>query len=263
MAAHQEGESLSGKGTAKRVFRSPFLRCVTILPEKVQRGIFPFDRFADLLRDGFELRFERPVTFFVGENGTGKSTVLNAVAELCGFNPGGGGAAHRLQRTSGRADSALADALRPSWLPKVADGYFLRADTFAEIADYLDREGNPAVHDGRALGHRSRGESLIAVFADRFRTEKRAMFLMDEPENALSPMRQLALLRLMKQWEESGNAQIVVATHSPVLMSYPGATIFQFNGAGIAQVRYEETEHYRVTKAFLADPERFWKDLMG
>lgn len=263
MAAHPKGESLSGKGTAKQVFRSPFLTRIAIVPEKMRRDAFPFDRFADLLHDGFELAFARPVTFFVGENGTGKSTVLNAVAALCGFNPGGGGAAHRLQRTSGRADSALSDALRASWRPKVADGYFLRADTFAEVADYLDREGDPSMHDGRALGHRSRGESLIAVFADRFRTEKRAMFLMDEPENALSPMRQLALLRLMKQWEESGNAQIVVVTHSPILMSYPGATILRFDGDSIAPVTYEETEHYRVTKAFLADPERIWKDLMG
>jgi len=236
----------------------PFLKRVVLLPDLQDRTHFPFNRFSNLLGDQFCLKFRTPVTFFIGENGTGKSTVLEAIAKLCGFHLGGGGEGHQLHRTSDHSESPLADVLRPSWLPKVSKGYFFRSDTFADVARYLDDEGSP---DGRRLHEQSHGESLLSLFGNRFGTNERCMYLLDEPENALSPTRQMSFLRLLRDWEVSGNAQMIVATHSPIIMSYPNATILSFDGDTIEPVEYEETEHYRITKAFLGNPERYLKEL--
>ncbi len=247
-----------GKGT----LRSPFLKSVTMIPEEAAPEAFPFSRFPKLFADRFRMDFETPVTFFVGENGTGKSTLLEAIAALCGFHAGGGGEGHQLHRTSDGDRSRLAAALRASWLPKVSKGFFFRSDTFADVARYLDDEGDLEIHGGRRLLERSHGESFLAVFGDRFGTNERCMYLMDEPENALSPMRQLSFLRLLRDWEASGNAQMIVATHSPILLSYPGAEILHFDGESVAPIAYEEIEHVRVTKAFLGNPERYLRQLL-
>lgn len=242
---------------------APFLRRVALLPEKADRRAFPFDTFPRLLDDDFSLVFDRPVTFFVGENGTGKSTVLEAIASLCGFHAGGGSESHQLHQTADGTVSALAAALRPSWLPKVTKGFFFRADTFADVARYLDDAGNSGRHGGRRLHEQSHGESFLALFQGRFDTDQRCIYLMDEPENALSPMRQLAFLRLLRDWEASGNAQMIVATHSPILLSYPGADIRHFDGERIAPIAFDEIEHVRVTKAFLGNPERYLRELFA
>jgi len=247
---------MSGSGLS-----SPFLKTVTLLPDEAAWDRFPFNGFGFLKTKDFKIAFLTPVTFFIGENGTGKSTVLEAIAKLCGFHLGGGGSGHQLHRTSDHSESVLADSLRPSWLPKVSNGFFFRSDTFADVARYLDDEGDPEVHGGRRLHDRSHGESLLAVFADRFKTSERCMLLLDEPENALSPTRQMSFLRLLRDWEASGNAQMIVATHSPIIMSYPGATILSFDGESIESIDYMETEHYRITKAFLGNPERYLAEL--
>jgi len=239
---------------------SPFLKRITLLPEKVDREDFPFSRFPDLLGNEFSLDFPTSVTFLVGENGTGKSTLLEAIAMLCGFHIGGGGSDHHLHETADHSESNLAQALRPSWLPKVSKGFFFRSDTFTDVARYLDDVGAPSAN-GVRLHDQSHGESLLSLFADRFGTSERCMYLLDEPENALSPTRQMSFLRLLRDWELSGNAQIIVATHSPIIMSYPGATILNFDGDRIEPVEYEETDHYRVTKAFLGNPERYLREL--
>jgi len=240
---------------------SPFLKTVTLLPDGAVWDCFPFDRFGFLKSKDFKLDFPTPVTFFIGENGTGKSTVLEAIAKLCGFHLGGGGSDHQLHETSDRSESVLADSLRPSWLPKVSKGFFFRSDTFVDVARYLDDVGNPVAYGGGLLHEQSHGESLLALFADRFGTSERCMYLLDEPENALSPTRQMSFLCLLRNWEASGNAQMIVATHSPIIMSYPGATILSFDGDTIEPVEYEETEHYRITKAFLGNPERYLREL--
>lgn len=237
--------------------RAPFLKQVAIRPEKIDRNPFPFNRFPKLLGDDFKLEFRRPFTIFVGENGSGKSTILQAVAELAGFHAGGGDSGYQLQNTSDQSSSELAKALRPAWLPKVSHGFFFRADTFAEVARYIDDEGNPKIHDFIPLWERSHGEAFLAVFADRFKPSKRCLYLMDEPESALSPKHQMALLRLLRQWEETGNAQIILATHSPILMSYPNADLLWFNNERIEPIQYEEIEHVKIMRAFLANPAHY------
>ena len=239
---------------------APFLKRISLLPEKADRKAFPYTRFPDLLTDDFTLEFTRPVTIFVGENGTGKSTFLQAVAALCGFATGGGDISHQLHYTADATDTTLAKAIRPSWLPKVSKGFFFRSDTFADVARYIDDVGGPSAQGGK-LGHRSHGESFMDVFSNRFGISERCMYLLDEPENALSPMRQFEFLRLLRYWESSGNAQMIMATHSPILMSYPGADIWHFTGTTIEPIDFDDIEHVQVTRAYLANPERILTEL--
>ena len=234
----------------------PFLKKVWLKPEEVDRDAFPFARFPALLDDDFEMTFERPVTMFIGENGSGKSTILQALAEVAGFHAGGGTVGFQLHNTSNEGRSALARALQPSWLPKVSRGFFFRSDTYGEVARYIDDEGNPCMHK-IPLWQQSHGESFLALFTERFTFQRPCIYFLDEPENALSPMRQMALLRFMRQWEDAGNAQIVLATHSPILMSYPGADLRWFDGRDIQPIAYADIEHVKVTRAFLANPDRY------
>lgn len=239
-----------------RTLTAPFLKRISLNLEKVDRDSFPFTRFPSLLNDDFSLEFSRPITIFVGENGSGKSTFLQAIAELAGFHAGGGTANFQLHSTSNPGVSGLAPALRPAWLPKVSRGYFFRSDTFADVARYIDDEGCNKVHE-TPLWEQSHGESFLSLFTERFSYQHPCLYLLDEPENALSPMRQMALLRLLRHWEEAGNAQIILATHSPILMSYPGADLLWFDGERINPIEYGEVEHVTVTRAFLADPGRY------
>jgi predicted ATPase len=240
---------------------APFLKRISLLPDRADEQSFPFNRFETLLRGELKIEFPGAVTFFVGENGTGKSTFLNAIAALCGFGVSGGGSGHHLASTSEGGGSTLASALRPSWLPRVSKGFFFRSDTFTDVTRYLDETGDPALHGDRRLDEQSHGESFFSVFKGRFSTKDRCIYLMDEPENALSPMRQLGFLGLLREWEESSNAQMIIATHSPILLSYPGATILNFDGESISPVEYQDIEHVQVTKAFLGNPERYLHQL--
>ncbi len=246
----------------KSALKPPFLKKISLLAERVDKNVFPFNSVPFLREDGFELEFPAPVTFFVGENGTGKSTVLEAIAELASFHVGGGSSDHKLHETSDGASSNLVDALRASWLPKISKGFFFRADTFAEVARYIDDVGAPTMDDSSRLHEKSHGEAFLALFANRFSVKDRCLYLLDEPETAFSPSRQLAFLSLLQKWEASGNAQVIIVTHSPILMAYPGATILSFDGGAIEPVAFQETEHYRVTKAFLNNPEKVLAELM-
>lgn len=253
----------------KSALKPPFLKRVALVPEKVEaRDQFPYDRFTDILTDDFEMVFDRPVTFFIGENGSGKTTFLRALAEMTGFQAGGGRSDHQLHYTPEQSRSELASALRGSWLPKVSRGFFFRADTYNEIAHYTDHADNVFI-DGDAYlrlgigkrGKLSHGEAFMDAFDEFFETDRQVMFFMDEPETALSPMRQMELLSLMYQWETSGNVQMVMATHSPLLMSYPGADLRWFDGKTIEPIAFEDVPHVRVTKGFLANPGRHLKTL--
>ncbi|MEJ7931801.1 AAA family ATPase [Ramlibacter sp. AN1015] len=199
------------------------------------------------VRELGSIDFHPNVTFFVGENGAGKSTVLEALALALGFGSEGG--TRNVQLKSVESVSPLHDAMRLArGVPKPKDGYFLRAESFFNLATYMDQTGYLDGYGGRSLHRQSHGEAFMSVLMHKMRGD--GIYLLDEPEAALSPNRQLAALRAIHQLVEDAS-QFVIATHSPILLSYPHAKIIQFDGAGLTEVAFEDTEHYVVTKDFL------------
>ena len=201
------------------------------------------------------LTFLGPVTFLIGENGSGKSTLLEAIAVVLGYNAEGGSRNFRFGTRESHSDlHAYLRAVRGVTRPR--DGFFLRAESYFNVAteiENLDRVDGPAppiapAYGARALHEQSHGESFLALIQHRFRGD--GLYLLDEPEAALSPMRQMALLSRLHDLVES-RSQFIVATHSPILLAYPGATIYELGPSGPRLVRYEETEHFRVTRDFL------------
>ncbi|WP_173976546.1 AAA family ATPase [Magnetospirillum sp. LM-5] len=232
---------------------APFLRRVALLPERGTPG-FPFTTLPFLAGGNFALDFNAPITVLVGENGSGKSTLLEAIAAAAGFPALGGSQDHRPGPEGGRGD--LASALRLSWLPKVSNGFFFRAESFFGLATYIDTVADLDNYGGRCMHAQSHGESFLALFGNRLGSTGRAIYILDEPEVALSPTRQLAFLRILRDWQTSRRVQAIIATHSPILMALPDASLLSLDGGAIHPVRLEETEHFRVTRAFLADPQR-------
>jgi predicted ATPase len=194
-----------------------------------------------------KLHFHTNVTFLVGENGSGKSTLLEAIAYQCGFHTAGGSRNNEYEVDSSAA--ILGNAIRLSWMPKVTNGFFLRAETFYHFASYIDTLDADTLRNygGRSLHQQSHGEAFLSLFKHRF--GKKAIYLLDEPEAALSPARQLALMRVIK--DLSDEAQFIIATHSPILLGYPDARILNFDDQPVEEIRYEDTLHYIVTRRFL------------
>lgn len=241
-------------GASRKARGGPFLRRIASLPEKSDPSTYPFN--IRVFSRGIDLAVRSQVAFFVGENGSGKSTLLEAVAECCGFNPEGGSRDHHRAVTAGR--SPLAQALRLSWLPKVTQGFFMRAESFYNFATYIDEVSDLQAYGGRSLHAQSHGESFLSLFANRF---ERGLYILDEPEAALSPQRQLTFLRIIHDLSSSGHAQFLIATHSPIILSYPGAVLFSLDGDAIQEIDYRETNHFLITRDFLNSPERFFKHL--
>lgn len=233
---------------------APFLRRVVSLPEKFDPTRYPFNIRA--LSRGIDLTFRTNVTFFVGENGSGKSTILEAIAECCGFNPEGGNREHNREVFADRSD--LAQALRLSWAPKATEGFFMRAESFYNFATYIEQVSDLRAYGGRSLHEQSHGESFLSLFTNRF---EQGLYILDEPEAALSPQRQLSFLKVIHDLEIPGHAQFLIATHSPIILSYPGAVLFSLDGDRIQEIAYRESDHYRVTRDFLNAPERYFKHL--
>ncbi len=193
------------------------------------------------------LKFHPDVTFFVGENGAGKSTVLEAIAIALGHSPEGGTKNTQFKTTD--SVSNLNEALRLArGFKKPQDEYFLRAESFFNLATYMDEVGYLDGYGGKSLHKRSHGEAFMALLTLKFRGK--GLYLLDEPEAALSPNRQLEALSVMHQLVQA-ESQFIVATHSPILLSYPNAKIIQFDAAGIREVKFEDTDHFVITKDFL------------
>ena len=241
---------------------APYLKRVWLDPSRIgDRAAYPF--CLPFLQDNFELSFDRPITIIVGENGTGKSTFLEGIAVLAGYDEAGGGKGYRpvdhsnaLEKMGGE----LSMALRARWLPKITNGWFFRAESFFSVARYQDKvnlEDIPDVPPGIPpdfLSH-SHGEGFLRFFQER--CQRQGIFIFDEPESALSPARQMEFLKLMRRMEESTICQVVMATHSPMLMAYPNARLLRLSKCGLEPVTVEQTEHYKVMREFCADPAGF------
>ncbi|MBV9457309.1 MAG: AAA family ATPase [Bradyrhizobium sp.] len=232
---------------------APYLRRVWIDAARVpDREAYPF--CLPFLQDGFELSFERAITIIAGENGTGKSTLLEGIAALAGFDSGGGGKGYRAVDHSEAIEVSgdeLSVALRASWLPKLTNGWFFRAESFFSVARYLDSVGSLYAD---FLSH-SHGEGFLRFFEER--CQRQGIFIFDEPESALSPSRQMEFLKLMRRMDEVGHCQVIMATHSPILMAYPNATLLRLTKYGLEPVTLRDTDHFKTMREFCEDPKGF------
>jgi predicted ATPase len=243
-----------------------FVRAVELRRDRVPSfDTYPFDLPA--VRHLGRLELRAPVAILVGENGTGKSTLLEAIAVAVGFNPEGGGRNFAFGTRPSHSD--LHNCLRLVRAPsRPRDGYFLRAESFFNVATQIEEldkvpGGGPRIIDsygGRSLHEQSHGEAFLTLMQRRFRGA--GLYVLDEPEAALSPTRQLAALARMHQLVEAG-AQFILATHSPILMAFPGAQLLGLSDAGIAPLEYDQTEHVLVMRHFMNDREGLLAELLG
>jgi predicted ATPase len=210
------------------------------------------------LRATESIEFEKSVTFFVGENGSGKSTLVEEIAIAAGFNAEGG--SKNFQFETVRRDDDAPRFIHLSRAPRrESDGYFLRAESFFNVATEIDRLGVTRGYGGTSLHEQSHGEAFMSLLLNRLMGD--GLYILDEPEAALSPMRQLAMLARMHDLVRLGS-QFIIATHSPILMAYPAATIYLLD-EGIREVAYEETDHYTVTRSFFNRREAMLRELFS
>ncbi|MBH0170198.1 MAG: AAA family ATPase [Bacillota bacterium] len=236
-----------------------FLKRIKLLRDEIKSfKEYPFSIPAISKLD--EIHLEKNVTFFVGENGTGKSTLLEGIADKCDFHTAGGGRNNMYDVYA--SESELGNYIRLSWLPKVSNGFFLRAESFYSFATHLEEVDNTGFRDygGRSLHKQSHGESFLSLFLNRFKGK--AIYLLDEPEAALSPSRQLTFLKIIHDLTTQGDTQFIIATHSPILLGYPNADILSFDHGKISPIDYESTDHFQVTKYFLNNREKMMKELL-
>ncbi|HEV2601792.1 MAG TPA: AAA family ATPase [Candidatus Babeliales bacterium] len=247
----------------------PILDMVKVdFADGIDFNLHPFS--LPIIKNLTEINFPTQVTFFIGENGTGKSTILEAIAYHAGFGLEGGSKNIHFKTSFEKTYAAaqlLAEQLTLSWRKKPKNGYFFRAESFFNIANYIDTMAGPygdaevyAPYGGKSLHEQSHGESFLSFFKNRLFSN--GFFIFDEPEAALSPQRQLSLLVILHEMCKNPDAQFIIATHSPILLAYPGATIYSCDTGKLTSIGYQETEHYKLTKYFLDNPERYLQQLL-
>jgi predicted ATPase len=235
----------------------PHLQYVSFEKERYpDTGSYPFN--LRLLKDAQHLPLGAPVTFFAGENGTGKSTLLRAISRACGIHIWEGERRRRYSRSP--YEDNLHNYMKVAWSRQSVPGSFFSSEIFREFATALDEfavadPGTLRYFGGRSLMSLSRGESLLAYFRSRY--SLKGLYLLDEPETALSPASQIELTRIILQAAARGDAQFVIASHSPILLACPGAAIYSFDKVPPKLVDYEETDYYRVYREFLEDRGKF------
>lgn len=246
--------------------KSPSLQKVTLLKNKVQDwSLHPFS--VPVIENMTDIIFSKQVCFFVGENGSGKSTLLEAIADHLGFNTEGGSRNTFHSTVDENAARRLSSVLRLSWRQKIFKGYFLRAESFFNIATYVDnlQKENPTdpvwqAYGGKSLHKQSHGEAFLSLFQNQFYNG--GFYLLDEPESALSPQRQLSFLVILHDIiNRNENTQVIIATHSPILLAFPQAQIISFNGLDLTEIDYEDTQAYQITSGFLANPDLYLREL--
>jgi predicted ATPase len=246
-----------------------YLLSLKLLRDKVPSfEQYPFN--LEVIRHLDTLEFHPKVTFIIGENGSGKSTLLEAIAIAYGFNPEGGTKNFNFATRSSHAELYKYTRLAKSFR-RAKDGFFLRAESFYNVAsniDALDEIVSPGVnpppikdsYGGKSLHRQSHGESFFSLMLHRF--GGKGLYILDEPEAALSPTRQMAMLTRMHQLVEE-DSQFIIATHSPILLAYPNCLIFELQEASLKETQYEETMHYSVIKHFLNNYEQHLATLLA
>ncbi|KIO75892.1 ATPase AAA [Pedobacter lusitanus] len=240
----------------------PFLSHISL--PKIAIDEYPFAIPA--FKEGINLTLRNNVTFFVGENGSGKSTLMEAIAEQCGFSLRGGNRNHNLNAAQNfdGYETPLSSHLTLGWTPKrINQGFFMRAESFFNFADYIDEIAAEdarvlGAYGGKSLHQQSHGESFLSLFSNQFHS---GIYILDEPEAALSPNRLMTFMSIINNLEKSGKAQFLIATHSPMLLCYPNASIYNFTENGPEETSYKDTEHYQLTKSFLDNPESYFRFL--
>ena len=217
---------------------------------------YRFDRATTLaILAGFAKNRRVMVT---GYHGTGKSTLLEGIAVMAGYDDAGGGKGYRAVDHGGAVEKmggSLATALRASWLPKITNGWFFRAESFFSVARYLDEAALDVGDMPPDFLSHSHGEGFLRFFEERCR--RQGIFIFDEPESALSPSRQIEFLKLLHRMHGTGHCQVIMATHSPILMAYPNATLLRLTKYGLEPVNLRDTDHYRLMREFCDDPKGF------
>jgi predicted ATPase len=235
-----------------------FIRSLSVRQDRFAvHDRYPFT--VPAVRNLEELEFKSQVTFLIGENGSGKSTLIEALALACGFKAEGG--SRHFEYETALDESELHEILsvvrghkRPS------DGYFLRAESFYNVATEIERKQLESYYGGTSLHRMSHGEAFFTLLNERFLGG--GLYILDEPEAALSPTRQMAMLTRMHELVLDAS-QLIIATHSPILMAYPGAQIIEIADGDLREVEYERTEHFTVTRQFFLQRERMLKILLG
>jgi predicted ATPase len=227
------------------------------------RKTYPFN--LEVFHTTDSLVFTKPITFFIGENGTGKSTLLKALALKCGIHiwQDDEGYQRRVFHHNPYAD-ALYRFITIEWLGEKVPGSYFDSEIFRYLAECIDAWAKPSpklfeYYGGDSLLSRSHGQRHIRYFESTYR--RRGLYFLDEPENALSPKKQIDLLRILKETSRSGDSQFIIVTHSPILLSYPEATIYSFDEAPIREVQYEETDYFKIYRDFLNNREAYLKKL--
>ncbi len=239
------------------------LRCVTLHADRYPTNDqYPFN--LPIFRHTERVTFDAPVTLFVGENGTGKSTLLEALAYKCGI--------HIWQDTERRRfefnpyEDKFRDYISVEWVDGPVPGGFFGSSVFRDFAQILDEwaAASPRILEyfgGKSLLTQSHGQSTMSFFKARYQVK--GLYLLDEPETALSPVSQVGLLEVLTRMGRAGHAQFIIATHSPIILACPGALIYSFDQASIEPIEYEETEHYKVYKNFMEDRENYLSKFSG
>ncbi len=229
-----------------------YLTHIEILPSN--EDYFPYN--LPLIKNGVTIDLKQPITFIVGENGSGKSTFLEGLASAVGFNPMGGNANHNYAVIE---EYNIKNALKLTWKLKTKKGFFFRAESFYNFSNYIDKMIDEDImlsyaYGGKKLTSQSHGESFLSLFESKF---KDGLFILDEPEAALSPERQMSLVAILNDLVTKNNAQFIIATHSPILIATPNSVVYEIENSKFIEKNYEETKQFNLYKDFLNNSRRY------